>query len=336
MAEHAEAFGVEFIKDTIIGMDLPDKKISGKKGDYYGKAIIFALGAEPRLLSVAGEGKLRGKGVSYCATCDADLFEELDVAVVGSGDAAIEEAEYLTRFAESVTMVVIHEEGHVDANPVSAERAFKSPKIEWIWNSTVQKINGDEIVESITLKNIKTGEESDLPVNGVFIYIGTVPKTDLVKDVLELNPQGYIITDEKMATNIEGVFAAGDVRDKYLRQVVTAVADGSIAAVAAQRYIQDRELWEKEVMNSTKPVVVVYYDPTDMKGTEEAGLVDQFLNENPGKFNLVKVDATRNELVKNRYQIKEEDLPLVQLFVDGKVDTTLNTISKTSLRGLLK
>jgi len=336
MAEHAEAFGVEFIKDTIIGMDLPDKKSSGKKGDYYGKAIIFALGAEPRLLSVAGEGKLRGKGVSYCATCDADLFEELDVAVVGSGDAAIEEAEYLTRFAESVTMVVIHEEGHVDANPVSAERAFKSPKIEWIWNSTVQKINGDEIVESITLKNIKTGEESDLPVNGVFIYIGTVPKTDLVKDVLELNPQGYIITDEKMATNIEGVFAAGDVRDKYLRQVVTAVADGSIAAVAAQRYIQDRELWEKEVMNSTKPVVVVYYDPTDMKGTEEAGLVDQFLNENPGKFNLVKVDATRNELVKNRYQIKEEDLPLVQLFVDGKVDTTLNTISKTSLRGLLK
>ena len=268
---------------------------------------------------MAGEGKLRGKGVSYCATCDADLFEELDVAVVGSGDAAIEEAEYLTRFAESVTMVVIHEEGHVDANPVSAERAFKSPKIEWIWNSTVQKINGDEIVESITLKNIKTGEESDLPVNGVFIYIGTVPKTDLVKDVLELNPQGYIITDEKMATNIEGVFAAGDVRDKYLRQVVTAVADGSIAAVAAQRYIQDRELWEKEVMNSTKPVVVVYYDPTDMKGTEEAGLVDQFLNENPGKFNLVKVDATRNELVKTVIKSRRKICPWYNYLLTGKL-----------------
>ena len=336
MAEHAEAFGVEFIKDTIIAMDLPDKKISGKKGDYYAKAIIFALGAEPRLLSVSGEGKLRGKGVSYCATCDADLFEELDVAVVGSGDAAIEEAEYLTRFAESVTMIVIHEEGHVDANPVAAERAFKSPQLKWIWNSTVKTINGDEIVESITLKNIKSGEESDLPVNGVFIYIGTVPKTELVKDVLELNSHGYVITDEKMATNLEGVFAAGDVRDKYLRQVVTAVADGSIAAVAAQRYIQDREHWENEVMNSSKPVVVVYYDPTDMKGTEEAGMVDQFLNENPGKFNLVKVDATRNELVKNRYQIREEDLPLVQLFVDGKLDATINNISKEGLNGLLK
>jgi len=336
MAEHAAAFGVEFIKDTIIGMELGDndKKITGRKGDYYAKAVIFALGAEPRMLSVAGEGRLRGKGVSYCATCDADLFEELDVAVVGSGDAAIEEAEYLTKFAESVTMIVIHEEGHVDANPVSAERAFKSPKLKWIWNSTVQKINGDEIVESITLKNIKTGEESDLPVNGVFIYIGTIPKTDLVKDVLELTPDGYVITDEKMATNVEGVFAAGDVRDKYLRQVVTAVSDGSIAAVAAQRYIQDRELWENEVINSEKPVVVVYYNPTDMKGTEDAGLVDQFLHETPGNFKLIKVDATRNELVKNRYQIKEEDLPLVQLFVNGKVTKTIDKISKENLRNL--
>lgn len=338
MAEHAKAFGVEFIKDTVIGLKLDGniKIISGKKGEYYAKAVIIALGAEPRLLNVPGEGKLRGKGVSYCATCDADLFEELDVAVVGSGDAAVEEAEYLTRFANSVTMIVIHDEGHVDANPVSAERAFKSEKIKWVWNSTVKTINGDEIVDSITVKNIKTGEESDLAVDGVFIYVGTVPKTDLVRGILELNPQGYILTDDKMRTNIEGVYAAGDVRDKYLRQVVTAVADGSIAAVAAQKYIQERELWEKEVINSPKPVVVVYYNPIDMQGTEKTGMVDQFVKKYPEKFNLVKVDATRNELVKARYNISEEDLPFIHVFIGGEIAATINEIIEDCLREILK
>jgi thioredoxin reductase (NADPH) len=337
MADHAESFGAEFIKDTIVSLELTGnpKKITGKKGEYFAKAVIFALGAEPRLLNVEGEGKFRGKGVSYCATCDADLFEELDVAVVGSGDAAIEEAEYLTKFAETVTMIVIHEEGKVDANQVSAERAFKSPKLKWIWNSTVKKINGDGIVESLTLKNIKTGEESQLPVNGVFIYIGTVPKTELVKGVLDLNPHGYVITDEKMATNVEGVFAAGDIRDKYLRQVVTAASDGSIAAVAAERYIHDRELWDREVLNAEKPVVVVYYNPTDMEGTEKAGLVDRFIEEDPGRFNLVKVDATHNELVKTRYHIKEEELPLVQIFVNGEVTAAISEINIENLKALL-
>ena len=337
MADHAESFGAELIKDTIVSLELTNnpKKITGKKGEDFAKAVIFALGAEPRLLNVEGEGKFRGKGVSYCATCDADLFEELDVAVVGSGDAAIEEAEYLTKFAETVTMIVIHEEGKVDANQVSAERAFKSPRLKWIWNSTVKKINGDGIVESLTLKNIKSGEESQLPVNGVFIYIGTVPKTELGKGVLDLTPHGYVFTDEKMATNVEGVFAAGDIRDKYLRQVVTAASDGSIAAVAAERYIHDRELWDREVLKAEKPVVVVYYNPTDMEGTEKAGLVDRFIEENPDRFSLVKVDATRNELVKTRYQIKEEELPLVQLFVNGEVTAAINQINIENLKALL-
>jgi len=233
-------------------------------------------------------------------------------------------------------MIVIHDEGHVDANPVSAERAFKSEKIKWVWNSTVKTINGDEIVDSITVKNIKTGEESDLAVDGVFIYVGTVPKTDLVRGILELNPQGYILTDDKMRTNIEGVYAAGDVRDKYLRQVVTAVADGSIAAVAAQKYIQERELWEKEVINSPKPVVVVYYNPIDMQGTEKTGMVDQFVKKYPEKFNLVKVDATRNELVKARYNISEEDLPFIHVFIGGEIAATINEISEDCLREILK
>jgi|LSQX01.2.fsa_nt_gb thioredoxin reductase (NADPH) len=337
MADHAEACGAEFIKDTITSMELTGdiKKISGKKGDYYCRAVIVALGAEPRLLGVNGEGKFRGKGVSYCATCDADLFEELDVAVVGSGDAAIEEAEYLTRFAETVSIIVIHEEGKVDANQAAAERAFASPRIKWVWNSTVKEINGDEIVESLTIRNIKSGELSELPVNGVFIYIGTIPKTDMLTGILDLDPQGYIKTNEKMMTNIEGVFAAGDIRDKYLRQVVTAAADGSIAAVAAQRYIADKELWEKQVSGAKLPVVVVYYDPTDMEGTEKAGAADRFVQQNQSRFNLVKIDYTRNELVKKRYIFKENQLPLAHLFINGELKAVIEDISPENLNSWL-
>jgi len=336
MADHAISFGAEFIKDTIVSLDLKSspKRVVGKKGEYLGKAIIYALGAQPRMLNIPGEGKLRGKGVSYCATCDADLFEELDVVVVGSGDAAIEEAEYLSKFAESVSIIVIHDEGKVDANQVSFERAKQNPKLKWIWNSIVKSINGDELVESITLKNIKTGEESIYPINGVFIFIGTVPITNLLDGQIELNPQGYIITDNKMATSLEGVFAAGDVRDKYLRQVVTAASDGAIAAVAAEKYVHETELWDKEVINAAKPVLVVYYNPTDMAGTEKVGIVDRFVRDNYEHFSLVKVDATRNELVSRRYQIDINDLPKLHLFENGEVKQEL-PIDENKLMALL-
>jgi thioredoxin reductase (NADPH) len=338
MADHAVSFGAELIKDTILSLDLKSspKKIVGRKGEYLGKAVVYAMGAEPRMLKAPGEGKLRGKGVSYCATCDADLFQELDVAVVGSGDAAIEEAEYLTKFADSVTVIVIHEEGKVDANQVSFERAQQNPKLKWIWNSVVKSINGDELVESVTLKNIKTGEETDYPINGVFIFIGTVPLTELLAGQVELNAQGYVITDEKMATNVEGVFAAGDVRAKYLRQVITAASDGAIAAVAAEKYVHETELWENEVLNAQKPVLVVYYNPTDMDGTEKVGIVDRFVRENNDHFSLVKVDATRNELVGRRYQIDVNHLPKLHLFINGKVEKALDEISEDSLRALVK
>ncbi len=337
MADHATSFGAEFIKDTIVALDLKSspKKVIGKKGEYLGKAIIYALGAEPRMLKAPGEGKLRGKGVSYCATCDADLFEELDVAVVGSGDAAIEEAEYLSKFADNVSVIVIHEEGKVDANQVSFERARQNPKLKWIWNSIVKSINGEELVESITLKNIKTGEESDYPINGVFIFIGTVPLTEVLAGEVELNQQGYVVTDEKMAASVEGVFAAGDVRAKYLRQVVTAASDGAIAAVAAEKYVHETELWEKEVLQAQQPVVVAYYNPTDMSGTEKVGMVDRFVRDHKG-LALVKVDATRNELVGGRYNIDLDRLPRLHLFINGEVKREADDIDEASLEALVK
>ena len=337
MADHAAEFGANFIKDTVVSMDLfsSPKKVGGKKDDYFAKAVIFAMGAEPRMLGIPGEGRMRGKGVSYCATCDADLFTELDVIVVGSGDAAIEEAEYLTRFAENVTVIVIHDEGKVDANRVSAERAFNDPRLKWKWNSIVKSVNGDELVESVTLKNIKTGEDEEFKTDGVFIFVGTQPKTELLKDVAELNPQGYVITNEKMETNIEGVFAAGDCRDKYLRQVVTAAADGAVAAVAAEKYIHETELWKKEVLDADHPVLVAFYNPTDMAGTEKIGIIDKFVLDHKN-FSLVKVDASRNELLKKRYRLEGVKLPLVYLFSNGGLAGSLEDISPESLEQLIQ
>jgi len=238
---HAKYFGTVILKGTAVDVDLSGevKKVITQTGEtYYARSVVLAPGAEPRTLGIPGERKLRGKGVSYCATCDADFFEELDVVVVGNGDAAIEEAMYLTKFAETVTIIVIHDEGVLDCNKMSAERALQNPKIRLVWNSVLDEIVGDELVENVRVKNIKTGDISTLEVNGVFVFVGTVPKTEFLQGKIALDEYGYITTTERMETNIPGVYAVGDARAKYLRQVITAAADGAIAAVAAEKYLE--------------------------------------------------------------------------------------------------
>lgn len=240
MKKQAEEFGTEFIKDDVISVDFTGdiKKVLGKSGEYNAKTVIIATGAEPRLGGFERELELRGRGVSYCATCDADFFEGLDVAVIGGGDSAITEAIYLTKFAESVT--VIHRRDSLRAAKSLQEKAFNNPKINFVWNSVVTSANGDEILESLTVKNVATGEISELSVNGVFVFVGLNPITSVFKGHINLSESGYIPTDENMKTNVEGVFAAGDVRVKSLRQVITAAADGAIAAVAAEEYINEK------------------------------------------------------------------------------------------------
>jgi len=238
---HAQHFGTVLLKGQATELELEGeiKKVTTKTGETYeARTIILSPGAQPRTLGVKGEGPLRGKGVSYCATCDADFFEELDVVVVGNGDAAIEEAMYLTKFAESVTVIVIHDEGVLDCNKMSAEKAMKNPKIKWVWNSVLDEILGDELVEGVNVKNIKTDEISTMEVNGVFVFIGSIPNTDFLQGKVAMDKQGYIIANEKMETDIPGVYAVGDARVKYLRQVVTAAADGAIAAVSAEKYLE--------------------------------------------------------------------------------------------------
>lgn len=240
MKKQAEEFGTTFAKDEILDVDFTGeiKVIKGRKEDYHAKTVIIATGAEYRLAGFKNEKELRGRGVSYCATCDADFFEGLDVAVIGGGDSAITEALHLTKYAETVT--IIHRRDTLRAAKSLQEKAFNHPKIKFIWDTVVEEAKGDEILESLVVKNLKTGETSELLVNGVFVFVGLDPKSEIFKGKVLMDERGYIITDKNMKTDIEGVFAAGDVTQKSLRQVITAAADGAIAAISAEEYINEK------------------------------------------------------------------------------------------------
>ncbi|KXG78888.1 thioredoxin-disulfide reductase [Thermotalea metallivorans] len=244
MVEQVDEFGAERKKDNIVEVDFSGKikVLRGEKDEYHAKAVIIASGATPKLIGCPGEQELTGKGVSYCATCDADFFTDLEVFVIGGGDSAVEEGIYLTKFARKVT--IVHRRGELRAAKSIQEKAFKNPKIEFMWNTEVAEIKGDGVVESIVFRNTKTGETHEYVADendgtfGVFPFIGFQPLSEIYKGKINMDPQGYIITDENMNTNVPGVFAAGDIRVKSLRQVVTAVADGAIAAVQAEKYIE--------------------------------------------------------------------------------------------------
>ena len=240
MRKQAEEFGTEFAKDEIVEVQLSGdvKVVKGRKETYEAKTIIVATGATPRLSGFKNELELRGKGVSYCATCDADFFTDLDIAVIGGGDSAITEAIYLTKFAEHVT--VIHRRDALRAAKSLQEKAMANPKIDFIWNSLVEEAIGDEILEGLVLKNRVTGETSELKVDGCFVFVGYDPISQLFDGQIEME-NGYIVTDDDMKTNVPGVFAAGDIRKKLLRQVITAAADGAIAATAAEHYIENHK-----------------------------------------------------------------------------------------------
>lgn len=239
MKSQAEAFGTETVKDDVIGFDISGKVKVVKLGsgkEISGKTIIIASGAQPIVLGVPGEAEFRGKGVSYCATCDADFFTELEVVVVGGGDAAVEESIYLTKFAEKVT--IVHRRDEFRAAKSIVEKAMSNEKISIMWDSVVDEIYGDGIVEGVKIKNVKTNEVIDYRTDGVFMFVGTKPISDFAKGVVDMDAKGYIIADEEMQTSVPGIYAAGDVRVKSLRQVITAAADGAIAAVNAEKYIE--------------------------------------------------------------------------------------------------
>lgn len=204
-----------------------------------GKAMVIATGSSPRRLEIPGEREFTGKGVSYCATCDGPLFRDKKLVVVGGGNAAVEEALYLTRFASRVT--IVHRRDELRADKILQDRALGSKKIDFVLNSELKEIQGTKMVERVTIQNNKTDERQTLEVDGVFVYVGNSPNTDFARGVLHLDENGYIITDDNLQTSVEGIFAAGDVRKSRLRQIATAVGNGALAAVMAERYLEARK-----------------------------------------------------------------------------------------------
>ncbi|MFU0792134.1 MAG: thioredoxin-disulfide reductase [Virgibacillus proomii] len=240
MFEHAKKFGAEYaygdIKEVI---DHGDYKtiVAGDK-EYNTRSVIITTGAQYKKLGIPGEEELGGRGVSYCAVCDGAFFKGKNLIVIGGGDSAVEEGIYLTRFANKVT--IVHRRDELRAQRILQDRAFDNEKIEFIWDTVVEKINEqDGKVGSVTLKNKKTGEVYDHDIDGVFVYIGMVPLSEPFKSLGITNEDGYIPTNENMETPIPGIFAAGDIREKTLRQIVTATGDGSIAAESAIKYVED-------------------------------------------------------------------------------------------------
>ena len=246
MTAQAEKFGAERASDTITKVELegPVKKLYGTKDTYQCKTLIIATGAFPRPIGCKREGEFMGKGVSFCATCDANFFEDLEVYVVGGGDSAVEEAMYLTKFARKVT--IIHRRDELRAAKSIQEKAFKNPKLHFMWDTVVDELLGEDILSGMIVKNTKTGELTRIDADekdglfGLFGFIGYNPRSELFEGMLDMD-HGYIKTDEDMHTNVEGVYAVGDIRVKSLRQVVTAAADGAIASMQVERWLAEQK-----------------------------------------------------------------------------------------------
>jgi len=239
MEEQCNNFNVEFM--NFVQVDFVEKenkifKLKTNQGDFFAKTVIVATGASPAELGIPGEREFKGRGVSYCATCDGPLFKDKDILVVGGGDSAVQEAIYLTKFVSSLK--IVHRRDKLRARKMLQEKAIKNPKIDILWNSNLLEIKGKDLVKRVVIYNNKTNQKREIRIDGVFMYAGFKPNSSLVKNLVEMDKLGSIITDHKMRTSTTGLFAAGDVRNTPLRQVVTAVSDGAIAAISAEEYLE--------------------------------------------------------------------------------------------------
>lgn len=287
--------------------------VSTFRTDYHAKAVILATGGRPRLTGAKGEDKYCDKGISFCATCDAARYTGKKVMVVGSGDAAIEEGIFLTRFCSEVVVSVVHDEGIMDANEVAREKALNNSKMRFIWNTGVDSFEGGDLLEKVNLKNLKTGEIITEEVDGCFLFIGYLPNTKLVENLVKLNERGYIVTNEDMETSQPGIFAAGDVRAKTLRQVATAVGDGAVAGYMAERYIGELETIESNILNKDK-VLAYFYNACDESDRAMLKALEDFAEKN--NLETAEIDTYKSDRIQKI--LEAPSCPSAILFKNGK------------------
>lgn len=296
--EHAASHStVELKRTTVTGIRKEDELFvvsTKRRGDFMARSVIMDMGTRPRELNIKGEKEFTGHGVAYCATCDAEFFKGKEIYVLGAGDQAIEESDYLTGFASKVNIIVLHEKGHLDCNEVAAEHAYKNPKIDFVWSSTVQEIKGSDHVEALVLKNVDTGEEKEVKADGLFLFVGMVPQTELVRDLVVCDHSGYIKVNEKMETNIPGLYGVGDCTQTFLRQVITSAADGAVAAVASERYVKEMGQLQDILSPDSGNVAFLFYNPYSNEDIEEAEKLEQSLKE---EWKVYRQDITRQNLL---------------------------------------
>ncbi len=321
MKEQAKNMGVKFKLTDVksVSLEGDEKIVETFRNKYIAKSVILATGGRPRTTGAANEENyLFDKGISFCATCDAAANTDKHVVVIGSGDAAIEEGMFLTKFASKVTVSVIHDEGKMDCNEIARNQALQNPKMEFVWNTVVDSFEGDGYLERINLKNLKTNEIIPVDCDNCFEFIGYIPNTEIFKDQINLTDRGYIITNEKMETNIPGVFSAGDVREKWLKQVATAVGDGAIAGFAAEKYIAETEAYESIVhATNAVPGLVYLYNAIDADSREFLTVIEKYEAENAGKVAVSRIDVYKSKGLAERFGV--EKFPAAVALKDGAI-----------------
>lgn len=330
--KQAKKFGVNFKLTDVknVSLEGKDKLVETFRVVYHAKTVILSTGGKPRLTRALNEENfLYDKGISFCATCDAAYYTNKTVMIIGSGDAAIEEGMFLTKFAKKVMVSVIHDEGIMDANKIAQAQALKNPKMEFIWNSMVHSFEGEERLNKVVLKNVKTGDLIEKNVDGCFLFIGYVPNTEIFNGQINLNAQGFIKTNENMETNIEGVFAVGDVREKFLKQVATAVGDGAIAGVGAEKYIAESEIFEEEIMQKEKLGLIYLWSPIDEKSREYLKIIEEVEEEMSATLKVNKIDVYKNASLASRLGTVEA--PSIVLTKDGQVVSREKNINKEDI-----
>lgn len=331
--KHAEHFNAEFRSCTVKNIEIRDgsKIIVTDNGEIEAEAVILATGASFRKLGCPGEAEFTGAGVSYCAVCDAAFFEGETIAVVGGGNVAVEEAGYLTKFADKV--YIIHRRNEWRADRLAIEQALANPKIVPIWDSVVESIEGEGVVEKLVLKNVKTGEKSDLEVAGCFVFVGTEPNVSYIQPDNPLVKQakgGWILTNDKMETSVEGIFAAGDIRDKYLRQVVTAAGDGAVAAMAAYSYITT-QLHLRSVLIEPEEVTALFTSSIDPEQVRLQVEAEEYAKESGKK--IAFVDGYRNARMVEKLKITQ--LPAIVEMKKGEMTKSAQPKNLDDIKGFL-